>query len=263
MSAHTALDRRHLASMQAPEDDRLRLRFYERLIESELFLLLTKDADGDRIEPQLFPTETGPAVLVFDLERRLADFVGKPAPYAMLSGRQVIRLLDGRNIGLGLNLGIPASETILPAHALSWLARLLDQQPMVAEGRLREVSAPQDPPDALVTGLGEKMTSASGLARRGFLAGATYDDGRRGHLFAFEGAVGGAQSALATALGDVLTFSGIDAAEMDVVFLEVGDPTLEAIRRVGIRFEIPEPQQPEFVELKAPGMDPDEPPILT
>ena len=89
----TVLDEAHAAMVAAPENGAARLRFYERLADSELFLLLERESDGESIEPQVFPLEGGPVVLVFDRELRLGEFLGKPAPYAALSGRQAAKLL--------------------------------------------------------------------------------------------------------------------------------------------------------------------------
>ena len=44
-------------------DDAVRLRFYERLADAELVLLLAKDADGDNVEPELFEVQGGRFVL--------------------------------------------------------------------------------------------------------------------------------------------------------------------------------------------------------
>ena len=136
----TPLDLAHAAMEAAPEDGAARLRFYERLADSELFLLLENDSDGESIDPQVFPLEGGPVVLVFDREYRLAEFLGKPAPYAALSGRQAVKLLAGRAIGLGVNLGSGASEIILPAGAVDWLADMLGHRPEETEERGRDVA---------------------------------------------------------------------------------------------------------------------------
>ena len=44
MTEETPLDAAHAAMEAAPEDDAARLRFYERLADSELFLLLRRGA---------------------------------------------------------------------------------------------------------------------------------------------------------------------------------------------------------------------------
>ena len=72
----TPLDHAHAAMEAAPAYDAARLRFYDRLAASELFLLLEAEAEGDRIRPQVFPVEGQSFVLVFDREDRLTEFVG-------------------------------------------------------------------------------------------------------------------------------------------------------------------------------------------
>jgi hypothetical protein len=94
------------------------------------------------------------------------------------------------------------------------------------------------------------------------LAGVSYADGRRGHMLAFVGAVPGAEPALARAAAEALTFSGVDAAEMDVTFLAPQEPALQPLARVALRFDLPMPALPDPVTPGAPGMDPDRPPRL-
>ena len=60
MTEHTPIDAAHAAMTAAPDDDTPRLRFYERLAASELFVLLEGDAEGDKITPQLFDAEGTP-----------------------------------------------------------------------------------------------------------------------------------------------------------------------------------------------------------
>ncbi|MFV0333625.1 MAG: SseB family protein [Tropicimonas sp.] len=258
----TALDEAHEAMEAAPEDGAARMRFYERLADSELFLLLKRESDGDSIEPETFPLDGGEVVLVFDREIRLAAFLGKPAPYAGLSGRQAVKLLAGRGIGLGVNLGTGTSEIVVPAGAVDWLSRTLDHRPEQTEERPAEVTAPGAIPETLLGGLDTKLALAAGLAKLVYLAGMRYESGRQTHLLAFIDAAPGAEGALAAAAGEALTFSGLDAGEMDVVFLAAGDPLSARLARVGLRFELPEPPRPEVTEITPPGMDPDAPPIL-
>ena len=258
----TPLDAAHVAMMAAPDDGATRLRFYERLADSELFLLLEKEAEGESIAPQLFPHEGSQLVLVFDRESRLTDFLGAPAHFAALSGRQAVKLLAGQGIGLGVNLGVEASEIILPAESIEWLADTLDHAPQQAEERPDELLSPGNVPEALLNGLDTKLATAAGLAKLVYLAGVRYESGRQTHMLAFVDAVKGAENALAMAASEALTFSGLEAGEMDVAFFAASDPVAASLARVGLRFELPEPPKPEITEIVPPGMDPDAPPIL-
>lgn len=258
----TLLDAAHAAVSADPENETARLRFYERLADGELFLLLDREAEGEILEPRVFDLETGRVVLVFDREERLAEFSGGIAPYAALPGRVIAGLLKGQDIGLGVNLGVAPSEMLLPAEAMDWLAETLDHGPQEAEGLPEHFHAPRGLPDALIAGLDAKLARAAGLASGALVAGVTWRDGRRGHLLAFLDAVEGAEPALARAASEALVFSGIDAGEMDVVFLRSPDPAAVAMARVALRFDLPAPSQPTQDGPAAPGMDPDRPPRL-
>ena len=72
--------------------------------------------------------------------------------------------------------------------------------------------------------------------------------------------VPGAEPALAQAASEALIFSGLDAGEMDVAFFAASNPVSARLAKVGLRFDLP---QPEPVSApNAPGMDPDTPPRL-
>lgn len=262
MTEPTALDRAHAAMQAAPDDDAARMRFFERLIDGELFVLLAEEAEGDDITPELFEVGGQPFLLVFDREERLANFVGKPAPYAAMSGRLIVTMLEGQNIGLGVNLDAGPSEMLLPYQAVEWLQTMIAHRPKEVEARPKELSAPAGLPDALLPALDAKLAIAAGLAPLAYLVGVTYEGGARGHLLAFIDAETGAENALANAANEALSFSGIEAGEMDVAFFDASDPIAARLAKVGLRFDLPQPQAPERLAPSAPGMDPDKPPIL-
>jgi type III secretion system (T3SS) SseB-like protein len=262
MTELTPLDLAHAAMEAAPDDDSARLRFFERLADGELFLLLAQEALGDQIKPQIFPVEGGDYVLVFDREDRLAEFVGAGAPYVALSGRLIADMLAGQGFGLGLNLGVAPSEILIPAPALSWLADTLGNAPEQVEARPVEASAPRGLPEDLLLVLDAKLALAAGLARFAWLAGMTYDDGRRGHMLAFVDEMPGARDTLAGLVSEALTFSGIDAGVLDVGFFTASDPFCAPLAKVGLRFDLPEPPKADCTSPAAPGMDPSKPPLL-
>lgn len=258
----TALDTAHGLMQAAPGDDAARLRFFERLADSELFLLLSEEARGETISPETFDLADGPFVLVFDREERLAGFTGRAAPYVALSGRVLARMLAGQGIGLGLNLDVAPSSILIPPEAMEWLDATLGHAPDEVEAGIREVHPPSGLPEALLTALDAKLATGAGLAPVAYLAGVTYADGSRGHLLGFVDALEDARGALAKAAGEALTFSGVEAGAMDVGFFATGESVAASLARVGLRFDLPVPQSPEREAPRAPGSDPDSPPIL-
>ena len=258
----TPLDGAHDAMVRAPDDDALRLRFYERLGDAELFLLLAGEAEGDQVSPQVFDPGAGPIVLVFDRPERLTAFTGAEAPYAALSGRVITALLAEQGLGLGLNLDVAPSSFLLDGDGVAWLAQTLGHGPDEVETRLAGVSAPAGLPDVLISALDTKLATATGLAQLAYLVGSTDTDGTHGHLLAFVGATPGAETALAQATAEVLTFSGIEAGAMDVGFFDAADPVTARLARVGLRFDLPQPAPARVPELSAPGLDPERPPRL-
>ena len=258
----TPIDLAHAAMEAAPEDDAARLRFYERIADAELFLLLEAEPEGNDIVPRIFPVEGERFVLAFDREARLAAFAEGPAPYAALPGRVVAGLLAAEGLGLGLNLDVAPSAILLPSEAMGWLAGTLAEGPREVEGRPEELTPPAGLPERLLAALDTKRALAAGLARSAYLVGVRYEGGRRGHMLAFMAAVPGAAEALARATAEALVFSGLEAGEIDVAFFDLSDPIAARLARVGLRFDLPEPAPVELREVTAPGMDPAKPPRL-
>jgi len=258
----TPLDRAHAAMEAAPDDDALRLRFYDRLAEAELFVLLDRPAADARIDPAILDAEGARFALAFDLEDRLAEFVDGAAPYVALSGRRLAPMLSGAGLGLALNPDVAPSAMLLDAAAMAWLADTLANGPARTQAQARELTAPAGLPDALLTALDAKLASMAGRAAGAYLAGVTWDTGARGHLLAFIDAVPGAEGALARAVHEALAFSGLEAGSLDVTFLRAADGVAAKLARVGLRFDLPAPPAPEPVAPAAPGSDPDRPPRL-
>ncbi|MCW8842118.1 MAG: SseB family protein, partial [Rhodobacteraceae bacterium] len=244
MSEQTPLDRAHAAMEAMPQDDAARLRFFERLADVELFLLLSKEAEDDKIAPEVFDLSDHRFVLVFDTEARLSEFVGKPAPYAALSGRIIASMLADQEIGLGVNLEVAPSSILIPPEALGWLTETLTHAPDEIAARAEVFESPAGLPEVLLTALDQKLATATGLAKSAYLVGVTYDTGAKGHLLGFVNAVEAAQGALAKAVSEALTFSGIEAGALDVGFFASSDPVAAQLARVGLRFDLPEPEQP-------------------
>ncbi|NPD14530.1 SseB family protein [Xinfangfangia sp. D13-10-4-6] len=265
----TPLDAAHAAVAADPGNEAALLRFYDRLADGELYLLLEREAVGDQLEPKIFNLESGPIVLVFDQEERLASFTGGVAPWAALPGRVIAGLLRGQGIGLGVNLDVAPSAMLLPPEAMDWLTDALETAPETALGRPVRFFAPAAP-DTLLVALAEKFASAQGLASAALLAGVEYEDAKRGHMLVFIDAHEGAEPALARAVQEALVFSGLDAAAVDVAFLGVGDAVLAAMVPHAQRFDLPAAPQPEAAPPQAaasaakaaPGMDPAKPPKL-
>lgn len=228
----------------APDDESARLRFYARLADGELVLLLTREPDGAQLEPELFDLEDGRFVLAFDSEAALAEFSGGVAAYAAVPGRVLAQMLAGQGVGLGLNLGRPGAQ-LLPPEAMDWLAATLQAAPREVTARPAEVFAPHDAAEGLVTALDGALARAEGLAHCACLAGMTDDQGVRGMLLAFIDVKDGAEPALTRAASEALTFSGAEADALDVAFLASGAALTERLMRVALRFEMTAPPAPE------------------
>lgn len=253
----TPLDSAHAAMEAAPDSDAARLGFYERLADSELYLLLDTEPDSEDISPTIYDLSDGRFALAFDREDRLTAFTEGPAPYAAMSGRTIARMLAGHDIGLGLNLGVAPSAFLIPAGAISWLNDTLGAKPAETEARPETIAPPAGLPERLIAGLDTKLATAEGLARMACLVAVTYPGNRPGHLLGFIDPVPGAETALAQSISEALVFSGLDAGELDVAFFAASNPISAQLVKHGLRFDLPQPKSP-----KPPGSDPSKPPKL-
>lgn len=258
MTDATPLDEAH-AAMMADNSDAARLRFYERIADVELFLLLEEEPQEDQVNPVLLDHEY---VVVFDRAQRLAAYVGAPAPYVALSGRAIAGMLEGQDLGMAVNIGVALSEILLPAGAVAWLRDTLSHEAGEVEARIETVLPPKGLPETLIAAIDAKLATATGMAAGAYLVAVEYQGGGRGHLLAFVGAIPRAQDALVRAASEALTFSGIEAGTMDVGFFGPDDPTLAKLARVGLRFDLPQGEALQHTPRLPPGSDPAKPPIL-
>jgi hypothetical protein len=266
MTEETGLDTAHAAMQADLEDDAARLAFYGRLADDELFLLLKEESRGETVNPEIFEVEgegdtPDRYVLLFDREDRLSAFAEGPAPYAALPGRVIAAMVAGSGIGLGVNLGVAPSSILIPGGAVDWLAQTLGPAPEEVESQVRALEPPTGLADRLITGLSAKLGAAAGLCDHAVLARAIYDDDSAGLVLAFIDAAEGSENALARAAQEAMTFSGADQ-RLDVAFFAGGEEITTRLAKVGLRFDMPEPEPEEPVTRSAPGSDPAKPPIL-
>ena len=259
MTDLTPLDTAHAAMIAAPDDDTARLRFYERIADVELFLLLKDEPQEDQISPVLL--EEG-YVIAFDRAARLAEYVGHGAPYVALSGRAIAGMLVGQQLGVAVNPGVAPSDILLPAGALAWLRDTLAHTPDQVEARISQVLPPKGLPESLIAAIDSKLATATGMAAGAFLVAVEYTGGGRGHMLGFVGAIPRAHDALVRAASEALTFSGVEAGAMDVGFFAPDDPVIGKLAKVGLRFDLPQGEGLQHTPRMPPGSDPSKPPIL-
>lgn len=258
--SETVLDGAFRAMEAAGGETGPRLKFYERLADAALFVLLDGEATEGRMRPRVFPLADGPLVLAFDREDRLAAFADDIADHAEMSGRVLVPMLAEAGLGLGLNLGVAPSEIVLPEEALRWLAEMLTARPAPVEDLPDALTTPVGVPPALLEALDAKLPGLAGLADHAVLAGAVQRGGAQALVLAFVGAVPGAEPALARAAGEALIFTGLEEGALDVTFAGARSTAAERLARLGIRFDLP--QRAVESAPKAPGSDPDRPPRL-
>jgi SseB protein N-terminal domain len=243
-AAITALEAAHARMAASPEDDAARLGYHQVLADAVLFLWLQAEPRDDTLAPRVFLLQDGPVVLAFDTEERLAEAAGAaPVPYAALPGRVIAQALAGQEVAgqgvaLGINLGVADSAYLVSPEALDWLTQTLRHGPVIADAVPQSFGPPGNLPSDVLRALQAGLARLAGLAAGAVLAGVVYADGRRGHMLAFLDADPGAQDALARAMAEALTFSGVEAGELDVVHLAADSAPAQALLRAGLRLDM-------------------------
>ncbi|MEM7242007.1 MAG: SseB family protein [Pseudomonadota bacterium] len=226
------------AVMHLSDSDAARLRFYEAILESEIFLLLDQTSDGQTAKPRTFDTTEGQFAMGFDTELRLVEFAGDQAEFVALSGRNLVTLLSDTGLGLALNFGAP-SEQVLPIDIVEWMAHE-EVTPEEVEARPEEILPPSLPAEAIAV-IDRKLAGMQGYAQHAYLADARYDGGTLASLLAFVNVVDGSEQAVASAIAEALHFSGFEAVSIDVIFLDSADPISAVFANHGLRFDLPKP----------------------
>ncbi len=259
----TPLDQAHMRMEEAPEDDARRLRYYQRLVECELFMLLETEPADDRIIPAVFPVEQQQYVLVFDSEERLVSFTDKPSPFAAMSGRRLVEMLSGQGLGMAVNPEIAPSSILLPAEVVDWIAGILSEIDITeTDRRPSALNAPAGLDPEMLRALDARLAGAAGMADWAGLAEMTDQQGDTALVLAFVGSRPEMQGALRQIAEDVTAFSAGNM-KLDLMFLDPDDPLCTPLARAGLRFDLPAAASPgDNLPSTPPGSDPDHPPRL-
>jgi hypothetical protein len=259
----TILDQAHAVMQEKPDDEAARLKFYERLISSQLYMALEEEPEGDTLKPLFIPLEEVTYALVFDTQARMGEFTKEPTAYAAMSGRKIVEMFAGQGIGLAFNMAVAPSAILIPAEAVDWLSGMLGQNVDRQEARPVALHPPVNMSERLVGAIDAKLAAMIGMAKRAYLGEMEYDNRPRTPVLAFVDAPEDAQPQMAAAIGEAVSFTGDKDAAVDVVFLTSSDSVLEQFDNVTLRLDLPQfPEAKEPEPPKAPGSDPEKPPIL-
>lgn len=237
--------------------DAARARVLNRLADTELFVALEADPMDDRAKLRLFDLDGGKLAVAADDEARLAGFFGVPTGHLAMPGRALAAMLASEGVTLMVNPGAP-SEMLLDAAVLGWLAEALAQAPAEAQAGPAQLSAPApEMVAALAEPLAARMADMEGLVDAAALVAAQWPDGAAGHLLVLSGVAEPQRPLIAKALAELLAFLPPLPAACDVAF-DLPLPAGALILRLEAAPAAPAPA----TAPRAPGSDPDKPPIL-
>ena len=237
--------------------DAARARVLNRLADTEIFIALDRDPEGDQIPLRLFDLPAGRMAIAADAEDRLAEFFAGPVAHAALPGRALAAMLAPEGIALMVNPGAP-SEMLLDPATLGWLAQALQAAPAEDQAGPARLSAPApEMVAALAEPLAARLTDMVGLAEGAALVAAEWQTGARGHLIVLSGVAEPHRPLIAKALAELIAFLPPLPQPCDVAFdLTVPEGALL------LRLETVTPAPAPKTGPRPPGSDPDKPPIL-
>ncbi|WP_313135684.1 SseB family protein [Paracoccus jeotgali] len=247
---------------ELPDADRARV--LNRLADTTLFVALDDDPQGDRARLLMLGAAEARTALAADEPERLADFLSAPTAHAELPGRVLAAMLAAEGAALMVNPGAP-SQMLLDAGMLGWLSQALSAQPEATEAAQARLSAPALPVvAALADPLAARLADMAGLVEGLGIVGADWGhdasgQGERGHLLVVLGAPPDQQPRIAKALAEMLAFLPPLPDRCDVAFDLKLPPEAVVLRP---QPSAPQPEPEPRKTPRAPGSDPDKPPIL-
>ncbi|MCI4662087.1 MAG: SseB family protein [Neomegalonema sp.] len=201
-------------------------RYLDILLSEVLLCPLASDPDEegndpDAIEPLIVEHGGVGAVVVFDSEDRLANFLTEPTAHVALPGRAYFEMLDGAELPLILNPGIAPVEAVFEPQTISTLAATAEMtdEELASDGFGNGQILPPKAPEALLTTLATRLAAARSLLVEAWLVFVDRDDEQVSTLaLALEASEGASEAGLRSL---ALELSQLGAAHLDEIPLEV------------------------------------------
>ena len=215
-------------------------QFYETLAEARVFVLLDDGHDQSKFEPKVFSLKDSSYLLAFDVAEQADELTGSNAPTSPALGMDLFKLLRGRNIGLGVNMGGTTSATLISGDTIDMICAFYDGsagEELVPDGvasQFRALLAPQNFPDTVQLSLTDNLSLLGATFRKALLLQAEYEDGQTGYIVGVTGALEEDRPAISAAVEASLVASRRADVRLDVAFLASDEPMAERIERVGL-----------------------------
>ena len=210
------------------------LRFYEGFAAQSL-VIPVEDAAATTTKPITLALETGEVALGFDTEARFAAFITTPTEFVTLTGADLACALTPLGVGVALNPGVAAGETVLDPPALAWIAQHTAAEVATDEmpGGTR-VQPPVSPESLLLEALATRLAEMTGHIAEAWLLGTAAPDGSDAYLCVVRPA-GEATSLGPEIAAEITRISQIRALQpFSVAVVEEETRLLGAARRFGI-----------------------------
>ena len=216
-------------------------QFYETLAEASLHVLLDDSTDNAMYEPKVFALKDHSYLLAFELPEQADELTGTNAATSPVLGMDVFKLLRGRDIGLGINMGGTSSATLISSETIEMICAFHDgtagasQAPVTDTdpSQFRALLAPKNFPDTVHIALGKALAPLKSKFNKAILLQAEYENGRSGHIVAVSGALEADRGQIASMIEHTISSLRRSDIELDVAFLADGEAMASRIERIG------------------------------
>ena len=225
-----------------PSNINRKLEFYQRILGNDFLVVLENSDFEEDLRPCIFDTQEGRFLLCFENNEKLTNFVTQETTHALLSFKEIIKLIKNKKIGIALNIG-DHSGVLLDLKAVGWI----DQ--VISTGPAEELSSipikfefPNLVDDCLFDNLQIVVKKLSGMAKKVILARAHYEDLSVSYFLGFIDSPQLFHALIREGVLDIVKLDKSDNTFVDVAFLSSSTELASQLVANGLRIRLPKTQ---------------------
>ncbi len=232
--------------------------YFQVFLETLLRVLL-EESDAKDPDMEVFAISDGKFVLAFDTDENFSAFVDRPRLCSRITGRDLLKALAGKNIGVIVNANAIEGAAFLTPEQVSWALEMSDQSLEIHVSTNSSV-ARANPSDEVLDIIQRNFNELGGFVDAAYLCNIQDDQGNEALTLALVNCAAEAQLTALLTASDMSRFNPKTAVAIALV--EAGSEIEQKLQQIGVRIEFKVKPQPVSLTATAPGMDPDRPPKL-
>ena len=226
-----------------PSNVNRKLEFYQRILGNDFLVVLENSEFGEDLRPCIFDTQQGKFLLCFENNEKLTNFITQETTHALLSFKEIIKLIKNKKIGIALNPG-DQSGVLLDLESVGWI----DQ--VISTGPAEELSSipikfefPNLVDECLFDNLQIAVQKLSGMTKKVVLARAHYKDFSVSYFLGFIDSPQLFHELIREGVLDIVKLDKSDNIFVDVAFLSSSTELASQLVANGLRIKLPKVQK--------------------